>query len=112
MNPKRADGFAAFFFVLLVGVFFWQTVFQGKLPVPSDTLVGLYHPWRDLYRDTNPRGVPFKNFLITDPVRQQIPWRKIVIDQWKEGIIPTWNPFNFFRKPPCLRIFNQPFYIP
>ncbi|MEK7141530.1 MAG: YfhO family protein [Patescibacteria group bacterium] len=110
MNPKRADGFAAFFFVLLVGVFFWQTVFQGKLPVPSDTLVGLYHPWRDLYRDTNPRGVPFKNFLITDPVRQQIPWRKIVIDQWKEGIIPTWNPFNFLGNPLLANIQSAVLY--
>ena len=75
------------FFSFYSSEYFLANRISGKLPVPSDTLVGLYHPWRDLYRDTNPRGVPFKNFLITDPVRQQIPWRKIVIDQWKEGII-------------------------
>ncbi len=82
-------------FVILVLGFFYQTVFWGKLPVPSDTLVGLYHPWRDLYAQTNPRGVPFKNFLITDPIRQQIPWRKTAIDTWKSGHIPGWNPYTF-----------------
>lgn len=82
-------------FVIIIGIFFSSTIFQGKLPVPSDSLVGLYHPFRDYYANTNPRGVPFKNFLITDPVRQQIPWRKVVIDQWKDGRIPAWNPFSF-----------------
>lgn len=95
MNSKWIDKIAVIFFVLLVEVFFRQTIFEGKLPVPSDALVGLYHPWRDLYSKDFPRGVPFKNYLITDPVRQQIPWRKIAIDQWKEGTIPLWNPYNF-----------------
>lgn len=95
MKSKWTDYIAVSFFVLLVGIFFRQTIFDGKLPVPSDALVGLYHPWRDLYKENFPRGIPFKNFLITDPIRQQIPWRKIVIDQWKEGRIPSWNPYNF-----------------
>ena len=95
MKLSRLDGVAIGIFLLIVGVFFHQTILDGKLPVPSDALVGLYHPWRDLYSSQYPRGVPFKNFLITDPVRQQIPWRKIAIDQWKEGKIPLWNPYNF-----------------
>lgn len=99
MDSKWIDKIAVIFFVLLVGVFFRQTIFEGKLPVPSDALVGLYHPWRDLYSKDYPRGVPFKNFLITDPVRQQIPWRKIAIDQWKKGTIPSWNPYNFSGSP-------------
>ena len=36
-------------FVAIVGIFFYPTLFGGKLPVPSDSLVGLYHPWRDMY---------------------------------------------------------------
>jgi hypothetical protein len=82
-------------FILVVGVFFFQTLVSGKLPVPTDTLVGLYHPWRDYYATEFRRGIPFKNFLITDPVRQQIPWRKLAIDQWKSGVFPTWNAFAF-----------------
>src|SRR3989344_4059292 len=99
--------------LLLLGIsltFFYQTILFGKLPVPSDALVGLYHPWRDLYNDTNPRGIPFKNFLITDPVRQQIPWRKIAIDQWKEGKIPLWNPYNFSGTPILANIQTAALY--
>lgn len=75
--------------------FFIRTFTRGYLPVPADTLVGLYHPWRDMLADSFPRGVPFKNFLITDPVRQQIPWRKVAIDAWKDGSLPVWNPYSF-----------------
>lgn len=118
MDSKWIDKIAVIFFVFLVGVFFRQTIFEGKLPVPSDALVGLYHPWRDLYSKDYPRGVPFKNFLITDPVRQQIPWRKIAIDQWKEGTIPLWNPYNFSGVPILANVqaaalypFNIPFLL-
>ncbi len=90
-------------------VFFGQ-VFVGKLPVPSDSLVGLYHPWRDYYAADYPRGVPFKNFLITDPVRQQIPWKKIVIDTWKQGQIPWWNPYSFSGAPLAANIQSAAFY--
>ncbi len=96
--------------LLLVGGFFYQTFTRQKLPVPSDTLVGLYHPWRDLYAATYPRGVPFKNFLITDPIRQQIPWRKIVTDAWKRGERPGWNPFAFAGASLDANIQAAPYY--
>ena len=96
--------------LLLTGVFFHQTLLEGKLPVPSDALVGLYHPWRDVYAGAFPRGVPFKNFLITDPVRQQIPWRKLVIAAWKSGKLPSWNPYTFAGVPLNANIQAAPFY--
>ena len=80
-------------------VFFYPTITKKLLPVPTDTLIGLYHPWLDQVADTNPSGVPFKNFLITDPVRQLIPWRKLVIDDLKKGTLPVWNPYNFSGTP-------------
>lgn len=94
----------------LASVFFYPTILHRKLPVPTDTLVGLYHPWRDLYADTNPRGVPYKNFLITDPVRQQIPWKKTVIDAWKQGTVPKLNPYSFAGVPLDANIQAAPFY--
>ncbi len=95
MKKYRKDLiYVGIIFLLVIG-FFYQTFIFGKLPVPTDSLVGLYHPWRDYYSEQYPRGIPFKNFLITDPVRQQIPWRKLVIDEFKAGKIPLWNPFNF-----------------
>ncbi len=96
-------------FVLVVAVFFWQ-LFLGKLPIPADSLVGLYHPWRDYYASDYPRGVPFKNFLITDPVRQQIPWRKLAVESWKHGEIPWWNPYTFSGSPLAGNIQAGVFY--
>jgi hypothetical protein len=89
---KEAFAIAA---LLLVGLSFYFPVIQGKIPAPLDTLVGLYHPWRDYYSNQYPRGIPFKNFLITDPVRQQIPWRKLAIDEWRKGRIPYYNATTF-----------------
>src|SRR3989344_2972179 len=83
------------FFMLIVGVFFYKTIVFGKLPVPSDALVGLYHPYRDLYARSYANGIPFKNFLITDPVRQQIPWRKSAIESVKKGKMPLWDADSF-----------------
>lgn len=90
--------------------FFHQTVFFQKLPVPSDTLVGLYHPWRDLFASDYPRGVPYRNFLITDPVRQQIPWRKVAMDSWKQGSVPRLNAYSFGGVPLDANIQAAPFY--
>lgn len=80
-------------------IFFYKTIMYGLLPIPSDALVGLYHPYRDLYAQEYPRGVPFKNFLITDPVRQQIPWRHLAIDYLKQSRVPSWNPYSFSGTP-------------
>lgn len=95
MRNHFSDIIHGLVFTLVVGVFFFQTLLTGKLPVPTDALVGLYHPWRDYYAAEFSRGIPFKNFLITDPVRQQIPWRKLAIDAWKQGQLPAWNAFSF-----------------
>jgi len=86
-------------FILIFGIFFYRTIFFGLLPIPTDDLVGMYHPWRDAYAHTFQNGVPFKNFLITDPVRQQIPWRKQVIDTMKAGKLPLWNATDFSGTP-------------
>lgn len=79
----------------VIVLFFFKSFFlQGKLPIPADTIVGLYHPFRDLYVKEYPRGIPFKNFLITDPVRQQYPWRELSISIEKQLQPPLWNPYN------------------
>lgn len=89
------------FFILsaIIIVFFRQFFLQNLLPIPSDTIVGLYNPFRDFYAIEYPRGIPFKNFLITDPVRQQYPWRLESIVQEKKWELPLWNPYNFAGNP-------------
>lgn len=111
MYMKKIRGLGVLFlFIVLVGGFFYQTILYKKIPVPSDTLVGLYHPWRDTYTASYPRGIPFKNFLITDPIRQQIPWRKVVVDSWKKGSVPSLNPYAFAGVPLDANIQAAPFY--
>jgi hypothetical protein len=97
-------------FTILVALFFYRTIFLGLLPVPSDSLVGLYHPYRDLYASNYPNGLPYKNFLITDPIRQQIPWRKSVIDSFKKGKLPLWDSYSFSGAPLLANIQAGAFY--
>jgi hypothetical protein len=86
--------FPALVLVFVVVVFFRPFFLQGKLPIPADTIVGLYHPYRDLYAKEYPRGIPFKNFLITDPVRQQYPWRLLAMESSSNFQLPLWNPYE------------------
>jgi len=97
------------FIIFLAIVFFWQFFIKGLLPIPADTIVGLYHPFRDLYTKNYPNGVPFKNFLITDPVRQQYLWRELAISAEKKLELPLWNPYNFAGTP-LLANFQSGFF--
>jgi uncharacterized membrane protein YfhO len=99
------------FIALLVLVFFWQFFIKGLLPIPADTIVGLYHPFRDLYSKDYSNGIPFKNFLITDPVRQQYPWRELVISIGKKLELPLWNPYVFAGTPLLANFQSGSFYF-
>lgn len=98
------------FIILLVFVFFWQFFLKGFLPIPGDTIIGLYHPFRDLYAKDYPNGIPFKNFLITDPVRQQYPWRELVVSLEKKFQLPLWNPYNSSGTPLLANFQSASFY--
>lgn len=99
-----------FIIFLLSFVFFNQFIIKGKLPIPSDTIVGLYYPFREIYFKTNPNGLPYKNFLITDPVRQTYPWRNLSINSIMGGNIPLWNPYNFAGTPLLANFQSAVFY--
>ena len=90
--------FLSFIFIL-VSLFFKDLLIKGNLPIPADTIVGLYYPYKDFYAKDYPRGIPFKNFLITDPIRQQYPWKKLTVDVEKRFELPLWNPYNFSGTP-------------
>ena len=95
---------------IITFLFFWQFFVKGLLPIPADTIVGLYYPFRDIYSKTNPNGVPFKNFLITDSVRQQYPWRNLSLDIIKKSELPIWNPYNFAGTPLMQNFQSAAFY--
>lgn len=91
-------------------IFFQKTIISALLPIPADTIVGLYYPFRDNYVSTNPNGLPYKNFLITDPVRQIYPWRNLVFDSLKKIELPLWNQYNFSGTPLLANFQSAAFY--
>ncbi len=97
-------------FFLITAGFFYRFFLYGKIPIPADTILGMYHPWRDKVWDGFTSGVPFKNFLITDPVRQQYVWRKLAVDELKNGNLPIWNPYNFSGNPLLANFQSAVFY--
>ena len=101
-----------FLFLLLLPIFiFFSPVWlNGRMPIPADTIVGMYHPFRDVVWNGLTAGVPFKNFLITDAVRQQYPWRQLAINLLKKGEMPLWNPYTFAGTPLLANIQTALFY--
>ncbi len=83
---------------------------KSFFPIPADALVGMYHPFRDFFVNLWPRGFPFKNFLITDPVRQQYPWRWLAIKSWQVGHWPGWNPYQLTGSPLLANFQSGSFY--
>lgn len=107
MNGKKL--FFIIFWSILTVIFF-SPVLKGKIPAPLDTIVGLYHPWREVVWDKFTSGVPFKNFLITDPVRQQIPYKYLTVEKLKEVKFFSWNPYSFSGTPLSANIQSGYYY--
>ncbi|MDO8269615.1 MAG: YfhO family protein [Candidatus Levybacteria bacterium] len=104
MVEKIRKRFAVIFLISAIIIFyapFFYSIFKQDLiiPLPADTIVGLYSPYRDFYSHFYPNGIPFKNFLITDPVRQTYVWKELVVDQWNRLQVPSWNPYEMAGKP-------------
>src|SRR5882757_5440029 len=96
--------------LLIILFFFHSFLLQGKFPIPADTIIGLYHPFRDLYAKQYPNGIPYKNFLITDPVRQQYPWRVLATEIEKRGELPLWNPYSMGGAPLAATLQGAVYY--
>ncbi|RJQ37730.1 hypothetical protein C4559_03275 [Candidatus Microgenomates bacterium] len=103
--------FLPLLFLFITIIFFFKPfLLEQKLPIPADTIIGLYHPFRDLYAKNYPNGIPFKNFLITDPVRQQYPWKKLGMSAVKSLEMPIWNPYSFAGTPLLANYQSAIFY--
>lgn len=97
---------------IIVLAFFIPNILLSKIPIPADSLLGLYHPWRDnSYQNYNPNKFPVKNPLITDPILQTLPWKMITVNNFKNLSLPLWNPYNFSGQPLLANIQSAPFQI-
>lgn len=68
---------------------------QSNVPYPSSHQVNTFHPWREYKQFWG----PVKNDAMPDIVEQIMPWKKLVVDSWKQGEIPLWNPYSFSGTP-------------
>lgn len=64
-------------------------LFGRLVPFPSDYLVAAFAPWSTQF------ALPVKNGAMPDVITQIYPWKKLVIDTWKSGQVPLWNPYSF-----------------
>lgn len=107
---KVSNIIGIFCVIACVLVFFRPVFTSDKIPAPTDVLVNLFNPYRDYFSKTYPRGVPFKNPLVGDPVLQQIPFKKLSIDLLKKGELPLWNPYQMAGYPLLANIQSASFY--
>ena len=102
-------------FIFIIWFIFAHPYFlKNKVPFPSTYQVNNFAPW-----SAEPRFAgPVKNGAMPDIITQIYPWRNLVIETWKQGEIPLWNPYSFSGTPllanyqsAALSPFNVFFFI-
>ena len=95
---------------VVISLFFWPFFSKSLLPIPADNIAGLYHPFNDFFAKSYTRGIPYKNYLLTDPIKQQYPWRELAIAMEKKMQLPLWNPYSLSGTPLLANFQSAVFY--
>lgn len=97
------------FLVSVAVIFFYQSVFFGKIPFPGDMLIAQYVPWKyESILGFNPGSYPNKAQYF-DVIQQLYPWRDLAVKQMMSGRVPLWNPYNFSGSPLLANIQSSVF---
>lgn len=91
---KREPLFVILIFSLLTVIVFRKFFFQRQVPFPANLLVSFYSPWQNYEWSGYPNG-PANKPIGFDNLRIFYPFKKLTIDQLKQGQWPLWNPYNF-----------------
>ena len=67
----------------------------NKAPFPATYQVNNFAPWSA----NSQFWGPVKNSAMPDIITQIYPWRHLVIEIWKSGQVPLWNPYTFSGNP-------------
>jgi uncharacterized membrane protein YfhO len=89
---------------------YWKIPVKGLIPFPGNLLVGRFFPFNTMDWEGYPLGVPYKEFINADVVRQLYPWRDLAIQLIKKGEVPWWNPYTFSGNPLLANVQSAPFY--
>lgn len=93
------------FFLVITVIYSFPYFFGGKIPFPSSYVANNLAPWNKYL----PHG-PIKNG-IPDVAGEIFPMRSLVVDFWKNGIVPLWNPY-VFSGTPLLANFQSAVFSP
>lgn len=74
-------------------IYSFPYLFQNKVPFPTSYIANNLAPWSNYLF-----GGPVKNG-IPDVPGEIFPTRSLVMDFWKKGIVPLWNPYVFSGSP-------------
>lgn len=107
---KIRDVLSLVFLLGVIAIFYRPVFLESKIPVPVDALVNLNYTYRDYFSKEFPRGVPYKNPLVSDPVLQQIPWRYVSMSLFSRSELPLWNPYQMAGYPLLGTVQSAPFY--
>lgn len=79
---------------IVLTVIMLYPLLKGQVPFPGGLLLGRFFPWNTQSWEGYPLGVPYKEFIAADTVRQTYPWRELAISELKQGRIPWWNSYQ------------------
>lgn len=87
---------------------------KEKAPFSASYQLNNFAPW-SAYPEF---AGPVKNGAMPDVITQIYPWKHLVIETWKQGTVPLWNPYSFSGTPllanyqsAVLSPFNLIFFI-
>src|SRR5258708_2997374 len=84
--------FIVFGFLFLTLIYLFPLT-KGLMLLPLDLLVSNYSPW-------NLTGqILLKNPYMQDSIIQLYPWKHLVLESLRNGIIPFWNPYQLMGMP-------------
>ena len=107
---KKLKNLWPYFLILIVVFIFFFPVFKGQIPFPGDVLA-TENPYKtESFLGFSPGGYPNKA-QGPDVIKEIYPWRYYSINEFKNGILPFWNPHNFSGNPQIAN-FQTGFFYP
>ena len=108
---EKKEKLSIFLVVAITSAFFFNQMFlKGYVPFPGDLLVGQYNPYNSYsFLGYSPGGYPNKAQDF-DVLELLYPSKYFSIEQFKNGEIPLWNPYNFSGTPHLASLQSGTFY--
>ena len=90
--------FPLIFFLILTLILFYK-IFLGFYPFAGNLLVSFFFPWSGGGFAGYDSWTTHKEFIGSDSIRMQLPWKVLAFDQIRKAQFPLWNPYNFSGNP-------------